>query len=227
MTNSRLLAALLLAAPGFARAAPHSIVVRMTKGGRAYAHTSAVEAGASSNYAGTIDGRKVINNLALKEAGDAVTIDYQLESTDPGEGGTLQITSTVRLKPGYGVRAVEYDGWKVDIALDAPMGKDAIPSSAPSGVNLRLTTVLGKRTCKIVSEGGSQTNLVDGSMKNGRKQAFILNTVTAAPVGGASTIQYQLEDAGAQTQGEEKVVVGRKKAAKGGKASFLLEGAAR
>ncbi len=223
MNTPRLIASFLLAVPVFAQAAPHTIVVSISNGQATYAHTTKAGAGEQANFVGKVGGKNVINNLFLSENGGVTALQYQ---TEVGGGGqTFEVQSSLRIRPGERVRAVECGGWKLDISLDAAGTKGA-PLSAPGASNLSLTTFVGKRTCKVISQGDVQSNIVDAKTVGGRKSGFILNAVVGAIAGGASKVEFQLENTPVVATGETSVPVGKKTAASGGKVSFLLEGSA-
>ncbi|MDD5302248.1 MAG: hypothetical protein PHS14_03990 [Elusimicrobia bacterium] len=226
MNIPRILAVLLLAAPASASAAPHSLAVRVSQGTKSYAHTVKAEAGAQTSFVGPVGGRNMIVNAVLIQARGTLTLQYQIEVSRPDGSSSFQVQSSVALRPGDRLRAVECGNWKLDVALDAPIGAAAPRAWSPAGPNHRLTAVVGKRRCRIVQEAGTQGNIVDSSKINGRKTGFILNANLSALAGDTCKLQYQLEDSPRQAQGEETLVLSKKASAHGGMIEFLLEGPA-
>lgn len=226
MNFAHLLAVLLIATPALAQAAPHSVIVRVVNGKKSYAQTHTVEVGGQINFAGKIDGHNMVNNFNLAQNGDTFYIQYQVDYSSPDKLQTFIVQSSMLIKSGYGVRAVELGDWKLDIAFDTPMGDNEIPSSAPSGDNLRLKTVAGKTSCTVVSPPGTQSSVNEARLVDSRQLRLNLTTVVAVLEKGASNIQYQISGTGITTaQGEKSVRPGKKASAEGGKVTFLLDGA--
>lgn len=225
MNISRLLAALLLAPVG-AAASPHAVVVRASQGSKSYAHTAKAEAGAQTNFAGESGGQSMIVNTMLARKGDVFKLSYQLEVSRPDLSRSFQVQSSILLRPGDRVTAVECGDWKLDISLDAPKGAAMPQAWSPAGPNHRLTAIAGKRRCRLVQEAGTQSNVMDYKRADGRRTGFIFNAMLASPVANTCNLQYQIENSPLTLQGEEALVLGRKASVRGGKAEFLLEGPA-
>jgi len=224
MNIPRFLAALLLAAPAAATAAPHAVAVRASKGLRAYSHTVKAESGDQANFMGPVGGQNMTINVTLSPKGDAFSLGYQIEVSQPDGGSSFQVQSSVALRPGERLTTVEFGDWKLDLSLDAGGRSGAPRAWDPKGPNHRLTTLAGRRRCRLVQEAGTQGNIVDSSTVNGRKSGSIFNAMLASPVGNACKLQYQFEDSSGQAQGEETLVLGQKASSRSGKIEFLLEG---
>jgi hypothetical protein len=224
MNIPRLLALLLLA-PASAAAAQHSLVVRVSQGLKSYSHTVKSAAGAQTNFVGKVNGQDMIVNVIFGETKGSYLAQYQLEVSRPDRSHTFQAQSAVRLASGDRLTAVECGEWKVDLALDTAIG-GPMPAWNPAGGNHRLTAFAGKTRCRVLQEAGSQSNIIEGSTSGGRRSDFRLNGVVSQPEGNACKVQYQIESSALKLQGEETLVLGKKTAARGGKASLLVEGPA-
>lgn len=224
MNTTQLLASLLLAAPAAAYAAPHTIVIRVSQGSEAYLKTVRVESGSQVNFVGPVGGQNMILNAVLIPRGGTFSVQYQIEVSHPGGDRTFQVQSAAVMRAGERLRAVECENQRLDLSLDAAGGSP--PAWNPAGPNYRLAALVGSRRCRLTQEPGTQSNVIDAGMTNGRKSGFIFNAVLTPTAGNACKLEYQIEDSPRKMYGEEILVLGKKASAHGGKIELLLEGPA-
>ena len=206
-THRTICAALLLVA-GSARAAGHSLEVRVSDGTALFAQTVPLELGRDHKFAGTVTGLKnalrrhmIFNTfmIASRSQPGAFSLQYELELAN-GRVPEFQGQGLLGVLPGTEVTVIECGAWTVEFRLDAAtaQGKKGTRPANRAGLGNYLLTaevVRGSAAhrCRQVSELNTQ-NYVRAVY--GKDNSFFLNSqLVASRRAGILDLQYQLAHA--------------------------------
>lgn len=243
----KIIAVLMFSWAGNARAAEHTMDVRVSNGRATFSQMVKLSDGQQANFVGPAAGGKslIFNALLLKDSGKTPQyyLQYQLEFSG-GRGSqapALEVQSALFFQPGLSLITAECGSWTAELSLDVPgtLGKKkktpaAWDDAGLGNYHISADVVRGSahERCRVAVSPGAQANVVDGLTRGGKKHGFIFNVLPAAQAGGVS-LQYQLDYTpvgmnSLQLQNQESLAFGResKTRGQGYKLGLLAEAAA-